>query len=102
MIFPRLALIACSDMMYPSSFPFETPENIFFGMQFDAEPSEVHKCGGQVCDQVASLIHFHHYVIYIDGDYWFWLLDLVRLVGQVDLVGKASLHASLIGGAKVL
>ena len=82
--------------------PLWSLENKFFRIQFDAEPSEVCECGGQVCDQVASLSHFHHYVIYIDGDYWFWPLNLVRLVGQVNLVGEASLHAPLIGGAGVL
>ena len=78
------------------------PQTIFFGIQFHAEPSEVHECGGQVGDQVASLSRFHHYVIYIDGYCRFWPLDLVRLVGWVDLVDEASLHAPLIGGASVL
>ena len=45
---------------------------------------------------------FDHYVINIDGDCWFWPLDLVRLVERVDLVGEASLHALLIGGASIL
>ena len=45
---------------------------------------------------------FDHYVINIDGDCWFWPLDLVRLVGRVDLVDEASLHAPLIGIASVL
>ena len=82
--------------------PLWNPENTFFRIQFDAEPSEVRECCGQVCDQVAGLSRFHHYVIYIDGDCWFWLLYLVRLVGRVDLVSKASLHAPLIGGTSVL
>ena len=82
--------------------PLRNPKNTFFEIQFDAEPSEVRECGGQVCDQVASLSCFHHYVIYIDGDCWFRSLDLVRLVGWVDLVGEASLHAPLIGGASIL
>ena len=73
-----------------------------FRIQFDIEPSEVRECSGQVCDQVASLSRFHHYIIYIDEDCWFWPLDLVRLVGQVDLVGEAPLHAPLIGGASIL
>ena len=68
--------------------PLRNPKNIFFRIQFDAEPSEVRECGGQVCDQVASLSRFHHYAIYIDDDCWFRPLDLVRLVGQVDLVGE--------------
>ena len=83
-------------------FPLRNPENTFFGIQFDVEPLEVRKCCGQVCDQIASLSRFHHYVIYIDDDCWFWPLDLVRLVGQVDLVGEAPLHAPLIGGASIL
>ena len=41
---------------------------------------------------------FDHYVIYIDGDRWFWSLDLDRLVERVNLVGKAL----LIGGASIL
>ena len=82
--------------------PLRNPKIIFFEIQFDVEPSGVHECGGQVCDQVTSLSCFHHYVIYIDDDYWFWPLDLVRLVRRVDLVGEASLHAPLIGGASVL
>ena len=45
---------------------------------------------------------FDHYVVNIDGDCWFWPLDLVRLVEQVDLVGEALLHAPLIGGASIL
>ena len=49
-------------------FPLRNPKNTFFGIQLDAEPLEVRKCGGQVCDQVASLSRFHHYVIYIDSD----------------------------------
>ena len=82
--------------------PLWNPKNTFFRIQFDDEPLEIRECGGQVCDQVASLSHFHNYVIYIDGDCWFWLLDLVRLVGQIDLIGEASLHAPLMGGASVL
>ena len=82
--------------------PLRNPKNIFFGIQFNAEPSEVRECGSQVCDQVASLSCFHHYVIYIDDNCWFWPLDLVRLVGMVNLVGEASSHASLIGGASIL
>ena len=85
-----------------NQLPLWKPENIFFGIQFDVEPSEVHERCGQVHDQVASLSHFDHYVIYIDGDCWFWPLDLVRLVEGVDLVGKALLHALLIGGASIL
>ena len=46
--------------------------------------------------------HFDHYVMNIDGDCWFWPLDLVRLVERVDLVDEALLHAPLIGGASVL
>ena len=46
--------------------------------------------------------HFDHYVINIDGDGWFWPVDLIRLVEWVDLVGEALLHAPLIGGASVL
>ena len=60
--------------------PFWNPKNTFLGIQFDVEPSEVHERCGQVCDQVTSLSRFHHYVIYIDGDCWFWPLDLARLV----------------------
>ena len=45
---------------------------------------------------------FDHYVIDIDGDCWFWPLDLIRLIEQVDLVSEALLHAPLIGGASVL
>jgi len=89
-------------MMYPSSFPFETPENIFFGIQFDVEPSEVHEHGGQVRDQVTNLSRFDYFVINIDDNCWFWPLDLVRLVKRVNLIGEALLHASLIGGASVL
>ena len=48
--------------------PLRNPKNKFFGVQLDVEPSEVHECCGQVCDQVASLSCFHHYVIYIDDD----------------------------------
>ena len=45
---------------------------------------------------------FDHYVINIDGNCWFWPLDLVRLIERVNLIGKALLHAPLIGGASVL
>ena len=82
--------------------PLWNPENTFFGIQFDAEPSEVCKRCGQVHDQVASLSRFDHYVINIDNDCWFWSLDFVRLVERVDLVNEALLHAPLIGGASVL
>ena len=40
--------------------------------------------------------------MYIDGDCWFWLVDLVRLVEWVDLISEALLHAPLIGGASIL
>ena len=46
--------------------------------------------------------HFDHYVINIDGDGWFWPVDLIRLVERVDLIGEALLHAPLIGSANVL
>ena len=82
--------------------PLRNPKNIFLRIQFNAEHSKVRECGSQVCDQVASLSHFLHYVIYIDGDCRFWPLDLVRLVGRVNLVSEASLHAPLVGGARVL
>ena len=82
--------------------PLWNPKNTFFGIQFDVEPSEVRECCGQVRDQVASLSRFDHYVINIDGDGWFWPVDLIRLVERVDLVDKALLHAPLIGGASVL
>ena len=79
--------------------PLWNLENIFFGIQFDVEPSEVREHCGQVCDQVASLSHFDHYVINIDSDCWFWPLNLVRLIEHIDLIGEALLHAPLIGGA---
>ena len=82
--------------------PFRNLKNIFFGIQFDVEPSEVRERCGQVCDQVASLSYFDHYVINIDSDCWFWPLDLVKLIEWVDLIGEASLYAPLIGGAHVL
>ena len=82
--------------------PLRNPKNTFFGIQFDVEPSEVREHYGQVRDQVASSSQFDHYVINIDGDCWFWLLDLVRLVERVDLFGEALLHAPLIGGTSVL
>ena len=63
MIFLGLALMPCSDMMYLSSFPFGTPKNTFFGIQSDVEPSELRERRGEVCDQVASLSHFDHYVM---------------------------------------
>ena len=78
------------------------PKNTLFGIQPDVEPSEVCERCGQVCDQVASLSRFDHYVININGDCWFRPLDLVRLIEQVDLIGKALLYAPLIGGASVL
>ena len=71
-------------------------------IQSDVEPSKVHERCGQVHDQVTSLRCFDHYVINIDGNYWFWPLNLVRLVERVDLVGEALLHAPLIAGANVL
>ena len=102
MIFLGVGLNAAIGHDVSKQLPLWNPENTFFGIQFYAEPSEVCECCGQICDQVASLSCFHHYVIYIDGDCWFQSLDLVRLVGQVDLVGEASLHAPLIGGTSVL
>ena len=71
-------------------------------IQSDVEPSEVCECCCQVCDQVASLSYFDHYVINIDGDCWFWPLGLIRLIERVDFVGEALLHAPLVGGASVL
>ena len=68
--------------------PLRNPKNTFFRIQFDVEPSEARECRGQVCDQVASLSHFDHYVINIDGDYWFQPLGLIRLIERVDLVGE--------------
>ena len=78
--------------------PLQNPENIFFGIQLDAEPSEVCERCGQVRDQVTSLSRFDHYVINI----WFRPLGLIRLIERVDLVGEALLHAPLVGGASVL
>ena len=46
--------------------------------------------------------YFDHYVINIDDDCWFRLLDMIRLIERVDLVGEALLHAPLIGGASIL
>ena len=74
------------------------PENIFFGIQFDVEPSEVRERYGQVCDQVVSLSRFDHYVINIDDNCWFRRLGLIMLI---DLVSEALLHAPLVGGASV-
>ena len=82
--------------------PLRNPKNTFLGIQYDVEPSEVHKCCGQVCDQVTSLSRFDNYVIHIDGDCWFWPLDFIRLVERVDLVDEALLHAPLIGGTSIL
>ena len=45
---------------------------------------------------------FDHYVINIRDDCWFWPLGLIGLIGRVDLVGEALLHAPLVGGANVL
>ena len=50
--------------------PLWNLENTFFGIHLDVEPSEVHECCGQVCDQVASLSRFDHNVINVDGDRW--------------------------------
>ena len=82
--------------------PLRNPENTFFGIQFDVEPSEVHECHGQVRDQVTSLSRFDHYVINIDGDCWFRPLGLITLIERVDLVDEALLHAPLLGGVSVL
>ena len=82
--------------------PLRNPKNTFLGIQFDVEPSEVRERCGQVCDQVASLRRFDHYIINIDGDRWFWPLDLIRMIERVDLVGEALLHAPLVGGASIL
>ena len=82
--------------------PLWNPKNTLFGIQLDVEPLEVCERHCQVCGQVTSLSHFDHYVINIDGDCWFWPLDLVKLVERVDLIGEALLHAPLIGGASVL
>ena len=82
--------------------PLWNPENTIFGIQFDVEPSEVHERCGQVYDQVVGSSYFDHYVIIIDGDCWFQSFVLIRLIGRVDLVGEALLHAPLIGGASVL
>ena len=82
--------------------PFWNLENTFFEIQFDVEPSEVCERCGQVHYQVTSLSCFDHYVINIDGDNWFWPLNLVRLIERVDLISEALLHAPLIGGASVL
>ena len=82
--------------------PLRNPKNTFFGIQLDVEPSEVHECCGQVCDQVAGLSCFDHYVINIYGNHWSWPLGLIRLIEQVNLVSEALLHAPLVGGASVL
>ena len=102
MIFSGLASMLRSDTMYPSSFPFGTPENTFLGIQSDVEPLEVCERCSQVCDQVASLSRFDHYVINIDDDHWSWLFGLIRLIEWVDLVSEALLDAPLVGGASVL
>ena len=82
--------------------PLRNPKNTLLRIQSDVEPSEVHERCGKVCDQDASLSCFDHYVINIDGDCWFWLLGLIRLIERVNLVGKALLHAPLVGGASVV
>ena len=81
--------------------PLRNPKNTFFGIQFDAEPSEVCEHRGQVCDQVARSGCFYHYVVNIDGDCWFRPFALIRLIGRVYLVGEALLHAPLVGGTSV-
>ena len=101
-IFLGLASMPRSDMKYLYSFPFGTSKTHFLGFNLTLNLRRFHECGGQVCGQVASLSRFHYYVIYIDDDCWFWPLDLVRSVERVDLVGEASLHAPLIGGASIL
>jgi len=65
------------------------PRKHIFGIQSDVEPLEVRERRGQVCDQVASLSCFDHYIINIDGDCWFLPLGLIRLIERVDLVGEA-------------
>ena len=76
--------------------PLRNPKNTFFGIQLDVEPSEVRECCGQVCDQVASLSCFDHYVINIDGDCRFWPLGLIRLIEQ-GRFGWRSIAACTFG-----
>ena len=102
MIFLGVGLDAVLRHDVSKRFLLWNPENTLFGIQFDVEPSEVRERCGQVCDQVASLSCFDHYVINIDGDCWFWPLDLIRLIELVDLIGEALLCAPLVGGASVL
>ena len=100
--FFRVGLDAAFGHNVSKQLPLRNPKNIFLGIQSDIEPSEVHECCGQVCDQVASLGCFDHYVINIDGDCWFQPLSLIGLFERVNLVGEALLHAPLVGGTSVL
>ena len=78
----RVGLDAVFGHYVSKQLPLQNPKNTFFGIQLDVEPSEVRERRGQVCDQVASLSRFDHYVINIDGDCWFWPLGLIRLSDQ--------------------
>ena len=98
----EVGLIAALRHNVSKQLPFRNPENTFLRILFDVEPSKVREHCSQVCDQVASLSRFDHYVINIDNDCWFWSLSLIRLIERVDLVSKALLHAPLVGGVSVL
>ena len=98
----RVGLDAALGHKVSKQLPFRNPKNTFLGIQFDVEPLEVHERCGQVCDQVASLSYFDHYVVNIDDNCWFRSLGLIRLIERVNLVGEALLHAPLVGGTSVL
>ena len=101
-IFLGLASMPRLDTMYPSSFPFETPKTHFLGFSLILNLQRFMNVMAKFAIRSQALSCFDHYVINIDGDYWFWPLDLIRLIERVDLVGEASLHTPLIGGASVL
>ena len=98
----RVGLDATLEHNVSKQLPLRNPKNTLLGIQSDVEPSEVHERCGQVYDQVTSSSRFDHYVINVDGDCWFWLFSLIRLIRRVDLVGEALLHAPLVGGADIL
>ena len=101
-IFLGLASIPRSNTMYRSSFPFGTPKTHFLGFNLMLNLLRFANVAAKFAIRLHARAVFDHYVVNIDGDCWFRPFILIRLIRRVNLVGKALLHAPLVGGANIL